>query len=79
MESLITAVAVWRCKCGIEVKVVTETDGARIGLDDRVIATCPLCRDEHVLSAHRVISITTDREESARLGNFIAEARTNGI
>jgi ribosomal protein S27E len=57
---MITGVATWRCKCGVSVKVVTETDRANSN-PDRLIASCPNCKDEQAVYAHRIISVTVDK------------------
>jgi hypothetical protein len=55
-----TSDAGWRCKCGATIKVVSETDRARMGENNCIIAACPNCRDQQVVYAHRIISITTE-------------------
>src|SRR5262249_8153792 len=57
---MITGVAAWRCKCGVSVKVVTETDRGMSSDPDRLIAACPNCKDEQVIHAHRIISVTVN-------------------
>ena len=57
---MITSVATWRCKCGVTIKVVTETDRARSEEHARVAVSCPKCGDEQSLYAHRIVSITTE-------------------
>jgi len=55
--TMITGVATWRCKCGVSVKVVTETDRAK-SAPDRLIASCPNCKDQQVVYADRIITVT---------------------
>jgi hypothetical protein len=58
---MVTAVFSWRCKCGIRVKVIGETEG-----DNRTARTavkCPGCDEEQILRASRVISVLQENEE----------------
>ena len=50
--------ATWRCKCGVNVKVITETDRRRISEDVRHEAQCPNCGDRQIVYAHRVLEVT---------------------
>jgi hypothetical protein len=56
---MITTVATWRCKCGVQVKVVAETDRDRPA--GTVAATCPNCGIQQVINAQRILSITVKR------------------
>ena len=60
---MITSVATWRCKCGIGLKVITETDRARMAdiAELKVVVACPRCQSEQILFAHRIVSIRTER------------------
>jgi len=58
-------VATWRCKCGVTVKVITETDRARINEDVRHEAQCPNCGDRQIVYAHRVLEVTMYNDENA--------------
>jgi hypothetical protein len=58
-------VAKWRCKCGVTVKVITETDGTRINEDIRREAQCPNCGDKQIVYAHRIVSVTMYNDETA--------------
>jgi hypothetical protein len=51
-------IATWRCKCGVTVKVATETDADGIHDDVRVEAECPICGDKQLVHAYRIIGIT---------------------
>jgi hypothetical protein len=62
---MISGVARWRCKCGVSIKVVTETDGDRIDDGVRVEVTCPKCGHRQVIDAHRVRTITTEESNTA--------------
>ena len=62
---MITGVARWRCKCGVSIKVVTETDKTRINENVSIEAACPKCKDRQVIYAHRIIEISTEKPDSA--------------
>ena len=62
---MITSVATWRCKCNATVKVITETDRAKIGDVERLIAQCPNCGDEQIVLAHRIISTDVQKNDAA--------------
>src|SRR5262249_53884191 len=64
-HAMITSVAVWRCECGVTIKVVTETDRARIAEIDHLTASCPNCGDEQLVYAHRIISVTSQKNETS--------------
>jgi len=55
---MIEGVARWNCKCGITVKVITETDPERINEDIRHEAQCPNCGDKQIVYAHRIVEVT---------------------
>jgi hypothetical protein len=55
---MIKGFATWRCKCGVNVKVITETDRTRISEDVRHEAQCPNCGDRQIVYAHRVLEVT---------------------
>ena len=58
-------VATWRCKCGVTVKVITETDRARINEDIRHEAQCPNCGDRQIVYAHRILAVTMYNDGTA--------------
>ncbi len=60
---MIKGVSTWRCKCGVSVKVVTETDKAQINEGIRVEAACPKCGDKQTIYAHRIIAVTTYKDD----------------
>jgi hypothetical protein len=62
---MIKGFATWRCKCGVTVKVITETDRARINEDLRREAQCPNCGDGQIVYAHRVLKVTMYMGEPA--------------
>jgi len=62
---MISGVARWRCKCGVSIKVVTETDRARINEGVRVEVGCPACGDKQLIYAHRVIEVSTEKPDAA--------------
>jgi hypothetical protein len=54
-------VTMWRCKCGVRVKVVTEMD-----IEDpttTVIIKCPLCGDAQVISADQLVALNTENDD----------------
>jgi hypothetical protein len=71
MRAMIMTVTIRRCKCGAEVKVVTEAD--RRNQPGAVIAACPECGDQQLIDAPRLISVTLEREGTAlpEWGKFI--------
>ena len=64
LKSMIKGVATWHCKCGVTVKVLTETDRARINEDIRHEAQCPNCGDKQIVYAHRILQVTMYYEET---------------
>ena len=62
---MITRVATWRCKCGVTVRVVTETDRARIADVERLTAACPTCGDKQIVLAHTILSINAEKDQPA--------------
>jgi hypothetical protein len=60
---MISGVARWRCKCGVSVKAVTETDKVRINENVRIDAVCPKCGDRQPIYAHHIIEITTEKPD----------------
>jgi hypothetical protein len=71
---MIKGFATWRCKCGVTVKVITETDRTRINEDVRHEAQCPNCGDTQIVYAHRVLEVTM------YIGGTAARAwRTDGV
>jgi len=59
---MIMSVSTWRCKCGIRIKVVGESDPAKAG--ETITAACPECGDEQVINAVKLVSITTDNDKA---------------
>ena len=57
----INTVCFWRCKCGMRVKVASETD--RDKPMTTMTAACPNCANERTIFAHRIISIINEKEE----------------
>jgi hypothetical protein len=66
---MITSVSTWRCKCGIRIKVIGESDPANAG--QTVKAACPKCGDEQVINAMKLVSITTDNEQPEISDRFV--------
>jgi len=55
---MIKGIATWRCKCGVNVKVITETDRTRINEAVRQEVQCPHCGDRQIVYAHRILEVT---------------------
>jgi hypothetical protein len=60
---MITNVAMWRCKCGMSVKAVTETDRLKVKEVERIDAVCPQCGDPQTLYAHRIVAVSCEVPE----------------
>jgi hypothetical protein len=54
------SVSTWRCKCGVRIKVVAEMD---IVDDTTVVVKCPLCDEAQVISAERLVAVSTDSDD----------------
>jgi hypothetical protein len=63
MHRMISTVSTWRCKCGVRVKVVGEAEQDKPSAT--VTATCPHCGDSQLIYTDRIISITTEQNETA--------------
>jgi hypothetical protein len=62
---MITGVSIWRCSCGLTMKVITETDRTRMTESrEKLTALCPNCHAEHVVNAHRIVSLTTEKKHN---------------
>jgi len=64
---MITSVSMWRCKCGVRVKVISETD-RKAPAPTPIAIECPGCGDTQGIPAHRIIYVTSEREETAKEG-----------
>jgi predicted RNA-binding Zn-ribbon protein involved in translation (DUF1610 family) len=62
---MIKGASTWRCKCGVTVKVITESDSARINEDIRHEAKCPNCGDKQIVYAHRILEVTMYNDHTA--------------
>jgi len=62
---MVKGFATWRCKCGVTVKVITETDRVRINQGVRHEAQCPNCGDKQMVYAHRILQVTMYIDETA--------------
>ena len=67
--AVISGVSRWRCKCGVSIKVLTETERARIDKDIRNEVACPKCGERQVIYAHRVSSITIEKADPVSPGD----------
>jgi hypothetical protein len=61
---MISSVSRWRCKCGVSIKAITETDKARIDDNVRLEVACPKCGDKQLVYAHRIIEVTAERPDA---------------
>ena len=50
----------YRCKCGVNLQVLTETDRARIDEGIRLEITCPKCQEKQVIYAYRITKMTIE-------------------
>jgi hypothetical protein len=57
---MITSISTWRCKCGVRVKVVSQTPKAEPTAAGK--ATCPNCGDSQVIYGKTILSITTEND-----------------
>jgi predicted RNA-binding Zn-ribbon protein involved in translation (DUF1610 family) len=64
---MITNIAMWHCKCGTNVKVVTETHRANIDHRDRLFAACPKCGETQIIHGHRIVSVTEDSFQDSKV------------
>jgi hypothetical protein len=53
---MVGIVAVWRCKCGMRVKVLAEADSNRP--PSTQVASCPKCGASQVIDAEKILSVT---------------------
>ena len=64
---MITSVSMWRCKCGVRVKVISEADRKAPPATPIMIA-CPSCGDGQAIPANRIISVANEQDEAAKGG-----------
>jgi len=50
----------WRCKCGADIKVVTETDRTEIEYHIRITVSCPNCGERRLIYAHRIVEVSAE-------------------
>jgi hypothetical protein len=50
----------WHCKCGTNVKAVTETDRANIDHPGLLNAVCPKCEEIQIIYGHRIVIVMGD-------------------
>jgi predicted RNA-binding Zn-ribbon protein involved in translation (DUF1610 family) len=55
---MVGIVAVWRCKCGMRVKVLAEAENNQTSSTQ--VASCPECGNQQVIRAEKIISITEE-------------------
>jgi hypothetical protein len=55
---MINTIASWKCKCGVRVKVVSETDRSRPS--EKITVSCPDCGDQQIIDTHRIVSVTAE-------------------
>jgi hypothetical protein len=63
-------VALWRCQCGIRIKVVAEADSNRSA---RQMASCPKCRAPRSITADKIISVSEDTFDGRPAAVFCEE------
>jgi ribosomal protein S27E len=64
---MIKGVSQWRCKCGVTVKVLTETDRGTINEGFNLEVACPNCGDRQHIYAHRAVQVTTEAPDEVTL------------
>jgi len=60
---MVAIVALWRCKCGVRLKVVAEADSNRP--HSTQVAVCPKCGDPRFIHAEKIISVIPENSEIA--------------
>jgi hypothetical protein len=55
-KTMIHSVSVWRCKCGVRVKVVAELDENK--LRATAFTSCPNCNEPHMMNANRIVLVS---------------------
>jgi hypothetical protein len=60
--SVIRTVSVWRCKCGVQIKVVSEIDENKPRAT--ALASCPNCNELQMMNANRIIAISHETIET---------------
>ena len=50
----------WRCRCGTNVRAITEMDQANIDHPGRLNADCPKCGETQIIYGHRIVIVTGD-------------------
>jgi hypothetical protein len=55
---MVGIVAVWRCKCGMRVKVLAEAENNQTSSTQ--LASCPECGSQQVIHAEKIVSVTED-------------------
>jgi len=58
---MIATIATWRCKCGTLVKVSAEIDSQK-PIAVTAMASCPDCGDTQAIYAHRIVSVTGEKD-----------------
>jgi hypothetical protein len=61
---MITITSTWRCKCGVRVKVISQTPQDRPSATQT--AACPKCGDSQLVYGETILSITVDEEVRAQ-------------
>jgi hypothetical protein len=59
---MINTVATWRCKCGVRIKVMGETELETPQAS--CLAECPNCGDRQTVLSCRIISTTVEPEQA---------------
>jgi len=57
---MITSTSTWRCKCGVRVKVVSQTPKAEPTATQ--VAACPQCGDKQMIYGKTILSTTAEEE-----------------
>jgi len=62
---MIRAVFSWRCRCGVRVKVIGETEQQNSMAES--VVKCPRCSNEQIIGTSKVISVIQEQEGNPSL------------
>jgi hypothetical protein len=60
---MVPTVTIWRCKCGVRIKVLAELDQSQP--PNTITISCPKCGSQQVIRAHNIKSLTTENVTSS--------------
>ena len=68
-KTMIYSVSVWRCKCGVRVKVVAELDENKPRAT--AFTSCPNCNELHMLNAKTIVLVSHQTIETLPNGSEV--------